>query len=99
MEMIRKSEKKRVQVDIDQTLASEAEGILSALEIQPASLIRSLYSRVVAVGGVPFDMSLTEKELADIQLSSAAGRFVANNPDIPKGDLGDLAKWAGSLDD
>jgi hypothetical protein len=78
----RKPVKKRVQVDIDRDLVEKAESILDVLQISQASLIKSLYSRLVAQGGVPFDMSLTEKEKASMMLSSTIDKYIDTTQNV-----------------
>lgn len=56
--------KKRLQVNIDEQLAKEVDGILDDLGMNPTTLVTALYKRVAAEGRVPFELKLSEVELA-----------------------------------
>ncbi len=51
-----------VYARIDSNLKENAENILSQLGISPSSLIQMVYSQVVLKKGVPFELTLENKE-------------------------------------
>lgn len=63
-----KQPKKRIQVQVDQDLADNTEQILNELGLTPTTAITMLYKRIVANGGLPFNVSLTEREKATLKL-------------------------------
>lgn len=63
-----KQPKKRIQVQVDQNLADTTEQILNELGLTPTTAITMLYKRIVANGGLPFNVSLTEREKATLKL-------------------------------
>lgn len=63
-----KQPKKRIQVQVDQDLADNTEQILNELGLTPTTAITMLYKRIVANGGLPFNVSLTEREKATLRL-------------------------------
>lgn len=60
-------DKKRVQIQIDKTLAIETEKVLDALGMSPTTLITMLYKRIAANGAIPFKVELTEEEIKAIR--------------------------------
>ena len=54
--------KKRIQVQVDKSLADEGDAILSELGLTPTTAITMFYKRLVAQGGLPFSTNLTEHE-------------------------------------
>lgn len=58
--------KKRVQIQVDQELANETEQILQELGLTPTTVVTMLYKRIAANGSLPFDVVLTESEKANI---------------------------------
>lgn len=64
-------EKKRVQVKIDKDLANDTEAILSELGLNPTTAINMFYKRIVANGALPFNVSLSEEERANLRFLKA----------------------------
>ena len=64
-------EKKRVQVKIDKDLADDTEAILSELGLNPTTAINMFYKRIVANGALPFNVSLSEAERANLRFLKA----------------------------
>ena len=60
--------KKRIQVQVDEKLAKDTEFILDQLGLTPTTVITMMYKRIVANGGIPFDISLTDREKATLEL-------------------------------
>lgn len=65
------SNKKRVQIQVDQELATETEQILTELGLTPTTVITMLYKRISANGKIPFDVALTETEKANLHFLKA----------------------------
>ena len=65
-------EKKRIQVQIDKNLAEEADLIFNELGLNQTAVLNAFYKRVVADGGLPFELKLTDKQKAALDLSKAA---------------------------
>lgn len=63
--------KKRIQVNVDAKAATEAEAVFEALGISPTTVLNMLYKKVAAEGKIPFDLSLTEDQLANLRLNKA----------------------------
>lgn len=64
-------EKKRVQVKIDKDLADDTEAVLSQLGLNPTTAINMFYKRIVANGALPFNVSLSEEERANLRFLKA----------------------------
>ncbi|WP_232222903.1 type II toxin-antitoxin system RelB/DinJ family antitoxin [Jeotgalibaca sp. PTS2502] len=62
--------KKRIQVQVDEKLAKDTEVILDQLGLTPTTVITMMYKRIVANGGIPFDISLTDGEKATLELTN-----------------------------
>lgn len=60
--------KKRIQVQLDRQLADEAEEVLDGLGINQTTALTAFYKRIVAVGGMPFDLKLTPREQANLKI-------------------------------
>ena len=58
-----------VYARIDSTLKENAEGILAQLGITPTSMIQMLYSQIVIHRGIPFDIKLQAKPIAEGSLT------------------------------
>ncbi|KGO22277.1 DNA-damage-inducible protein J [Oenococcus alcoholitolerans] len=59
--------KKRVQVQIDKDLANDTEAVLSELGLNPTTAINMFYKRIVANGALPFNVSLSQEERANLR--------------------------------
>ncbi|WP_071131727.1 type II toxin-antitoxin system RelB/DinJ family antitoxin [Enterococcus timonensis] len=82
-------DKKRVQVQIDEELFNEAESVFNALGLNATSAITVFYKRVVANGGIPFDLELTEHEQAKVALMNAT----KNSPKQVLSTNDELMEW------
>lgn len=65
------TDKKRIQVQIDKNLAEDADLIFNELGLNQTAVLNAFYKRVVADGGLPFELKLTEKQKASLNLSKA----------------------------
>ncbi|WP_416793179.1 type II toxin-antitoxin system RelB/DinJ family antitoxin [Lactobacillus delbrueckii] len=54
--------KKRIQVQVDKSLADEGDAVLNELGLMPTTAITMFYKRLVAEGRLPFATHLTEHE-------------------------------------
>ncbi len=82
-------EKRWVQVKIEKDLVDDVEAILSELGLNQTTAINMLYKRIVANGALPFDVSLSEEEKANL-------RFLKATEDIPViafKDAQEVADW------
>ncbi|MBO1308028.1 type II toxin-antitoxin system RelB/DinJ family antitoxin [Enterococcus sp. 669A] len=82
-------DKKKVQVNIDKSLASDVDIVLDSLGLNPTVLITALYKRVAAKGEIPFSFSLTEEEKADISLMKALDLV----PTVHVSTMEELNEW------
>ncbi|TLQ18410.1 type II toxin-antitoxin system antitoxin, RelB/DinJ family [Lentilactobacillus parafarraginis] len=64
-------EKKRVQVQVDKDLAENTEAVLGKLGLNSTVVINALYSRISATGSLPFELKLSPREKANIDLAEA----------------------------
>lgn len=72
-------EKKRVQVKIDKDLADDTEAVLSQLGLNPTTAINMFYKRIVANGALPFNVSLSEEERANLRFLKATKDTITIN--------------------
>ncbi|WP_439424686.1 type II toxin-antitoxin system RelB/DinJ family antitoxin (plasmid) [Oenococcus alcoholitolerans] len=84
--------KKRVQVQIDKDLANDTEAILSELGLNPTTAINMFYKRIVANGALPFNVSLSQEERANL-------RFLRATEDTPVTKFKDAKAVADWLND
>lgn len=76
--------KKRIQVQVDSELAKEGDAVLDELGLTPTSAITMFYKRLVAEGGLPFSLQLTQREkdeLAIRQLSEKRPLIALDTPE------------------
>ncbi|WP_122644924.1 type II toxin-antitoxin system RelB/DinJ family antitoxin [Enterococcus mediterraneensis] len=66
-----KERKKKIQVNIDRSLANDVDAILESLGLNQTTLITALYKRVAAQGEVPFSLALTKEEKINLELMDA----------------------------
>ena len=59
---------KRVQVNVDRSLANEAEDVMDELGLNPAVVINALYKEIVATGRIPLSFSLTPEQRTALQI-------------------------------
>lgn len=59
---------KRVQVNVDQRTASEAEDIINELGLTPTTVINALYKKIASTGKIPFNFKLTKRQMVDLKI-------------------------------
>lgn len=59
---------KRVQVNVDRSLANEAEDVMDELGLNPTVVINALYKEIVATGRIPLSFSLTPEQRTALQI-------------------------------
>lgn len=64
-------DRKKIQINIDKQLAEEVDAILDELGLNQTVLVTSLYKKVAATGGVPFDYQLSERQRAILALKES----------------------------
>lgn len=69
--MTKVQDKKRVQVQVDRQLAEQAEHIFEAVGLNATTAITAFYKQVINKGGIPFALKVSERERAQVQLSTA----------------------------
>lgn len=62
----------KVQANVDQQTANEANAILDSLGLTPTSAINALYKAIVNQGGIPFDMKLSREQQLALEIQKAA---------------------------
>lgn len=67
-------EKKRIQVQIDKDVAEEVELIFEELGLNQTTAVSAFYKQVIANGGLPFNLTLSNEQKADIRLTQASKR-------------------------
>ena len=65
------SNKKRVQIQVDDDLSTRVEQILEGIGLTPTAAITAYYKRIAATGGIPFDLIMTPSEMANLDLRNA----------------------------
>lgn len=69
---VKENEKKKVQINIDKDLAEEAEQVFNDIGLNQTSALTAFYKKVVAEGGIPFELKLSERQQADQRLREVA---------------------------
>ncbi|MCT3543743.1 type II toxin-antitoxin system antitoxin, RelB/DinJ family [Lentilactobacillus buchneri] len=85
-------EKKRVQVQVDKDLADSTEAVLNQLGLNSTVVINALYSRITATGSLPFELKLSPREKASLDLVEASKA-------IPRKRITDKKELAAWLSD
>lgn len=67
--------KKKIQVNIDKTLAEQAEAVFHDVGLNQTSALTAFYKKVVAEGGIPFDLHQTSEQKADMALLDATRKI------------------------
>ncbi|WDF82498.1 RelB/DinJ family addiction module antitoxin [Lacticaseibacillus pabuli] len=62
---------KKLQVIVDAKTDKQVRIILNQLGLNPSVVIGALWKRIAAEGGIPFSLMLTNRELANDELSEA----------------------------
>lgn len=79
-------EKRCIQVKINEDLAEQADEILEDLGLNQTVLITALYKRLVAQGRVPFELALTDREIAE-------RNFQKNAEKLPHVTISNAEDW------
>ncbi|KRK39528.1 type II toxin-antitoxin system RelB/DinJ family antitoxin [Levilactobacillus parabrevis] len=67
----KKSVTKKVQISIDKKLANDAEAIFEDIGLNQATALTVFYKKVVAEGGLPFDLKQTPEQRRNCRLHEA----------------------------
>ena len=67
----KKSVTKKVQISIDKELANEAESIFEDIGLNQETALTVFYKKVVAEGGLPFDLKQTSEQRRNCRLHEA----------------------------
>jgi addiction module RelB/DinJ family antitoxin len=67
----KKSVTKKVQISIDKELANEAESIFEDIGLNQETALTVFYKKVVAEGGLPFDLKQTPEQQRSCRLHEA----------------------------
>lgn len=59
--------KKNIEIEVDSSVFEQAEYIASKLGLSIEEVVSSMITRVVALKGIPFALSLTEEEKEEIK--------------------------------
>lgn len=59
--------KKNIEIEVDNSVFEQAEYIASKLGLSIEEVVSSMITRVVALKGIPFALSLTEEEKEEIK--------------------------------
>lgn len=62
---------KKVQANVDRTIADDAEDIMNKIGVTPSVVINTLYREIVATGRIPLSFSLTPRQRATMKLQEA----------------------------
>lgn len=62
---------KKVQVNVNRNIATDAENIMNEIGVTPSVVINSLYREIVATGKIPLSFSLTPRQKATLELQKA----------------------------
>ena len=86
------SSKKKINVNIDRNLADETQAILDELGLNQTTAIVMFYKKIVANGGIPFEIKLNERQRAINELQKTSKK-------LPIEDLTDEKKLKEWLND
>ena len=75
--------KKRIQVQVNKTLADEGEAVLDRLGLIPTTAITMFYKRLVAEVGLPFSTKLTQREKDELEIEKITSRLPVEHMDTP----------------
>lgn len=81
--------KKRIQVQVDNSIAEEGDAILAKLGLTPTTAITMFYKRLIAEEGLPFSTSLTPREKDELQIQ----KLTQNLPTEDLDDPNNLKDW------
>ncbi|HAT55011.1 MAG TPA: type II toxin-antitoxin system antitoxin, RelB/DinJ family [Lactobacillus sp.] len=90
--MTEENSKKKIQINLDRELADQAQAIFDQIGINQTSALTAFYKKVVAEGGLPFELKISKKQYAKEQLREAIDG-------LPVEDLTDPKKLQEWFDD
>ena len=61
--------KKNIEIEVDSNTLDQAEYIASKLGLTVEDITASMITRIVALKGIPFALSLTEEEMDEIKMN------------------------------
>lgn len=82
--------KKRIQVQVNRSLANEGNQVLDKLGLTPTTAITMFYKRLVAEGGLPFSTELTKREKDELAIQRLTKDLPVEKLDTPE----KIKKWA-----
>ena len=86
--------KKRIQVQVNRSLANEGDAILNELGLTPTTAITMFYKRLVAQWGLPFAAELTQREKDDLAIHALTADWPTQSLTTPT----DIKEWAAQDD-
>ena len=72
--------KKKVQINVDRELANQAQMVFDQIGLSQTSALTAFYKRVVAEGGMPFELKMTPRQRQNLALDEVLS-------DLPVADL------------
>lgn len=84
--------KSNINVKIDQNLVDATQSVLDELGLDQTTAIVMFYKKIVAEGGIPFDIKLTDRQIAINKLQETI-------KDIPVTELTNKEELKSWLDD
>lgn len=81
--------KKRIQVQVNKSLADEGDAILDYLGLTPTTAITMFYKRLVAEGGLPFSTELTPREKDELEIQQLTKNLPVEHLNTPE----KIKKW------
>lgn len=72
-------DKKRIQVNIDRLTAERADKVFKGLGINPTTAINALYTKTVALGKLPFELELTQRQKDELALQELITKIPVKN--------------------
>ncbi|GAF38612.1 DNA-damage-inducible gene [Agrilactobacillus composti DSM 18527 = JCM 14202] len=84
-----KDTKKRLNVNLNESLYEEGNAILDQLGLSPSTVVTALYKRIVAEQGIPFKLALTPRETVGNELAQT----VMGLPAKPFKNKEEIQKW------
>lgn len=78
-----------MQANVDPNLAIKAESIFDQIGINTTTAINIFLKKVVATGGIPFDLRITPEEKASMELVQSVSKLPHKRAKSKK----DIEKW------
>lgn len=67
---------KKIQANIDTDIATQAHDIFQDVGLTTTAAINLFYKKVVATGGIPFDLKQTPEQKASRQLAETVQKYI-----------------------